>query len=54
MPQRTFADLSGLGKLRVGELNHVAIAVPDLAKSIALYRDVLGADVSEPEDLPGT
>jgi methylmalonyl-CoA/ethylmalonyl-CoA epimerase len=38
--------------LRVGELNHVAIAVPDLDASTALYRDVLGASVSSKQDLP--
>ena len=32
----------------IGRLNHVAIAVPDLAEGIALYRDRLGAVVSEP------
>ena len=32
---------------RLGRLNHVAIAVPDLEKASALYRDVLGADVSQ-------
>ena len=36
----------------IGRLNHVAIAVPDLAAAVALYRDVLGADVSEPVDMP--
>ena len=30
----------------IGKLNHVAIAVPDLAKAAAMYRDMLGADVS--------
>ena len=29
----------------LGRLNHVAIATPDLQKSITLYRDVLGAKV---------
>lgn len=33
-------------------LNHVAIAVPDLAAATALYRDVYGAHVSEPKALP--
>lgn len=37
----------------IGRLNHVAIVVPDLAAASAVYRDTLGADVSEPEDLPG-
>ena len=31
----------------IGRLNHVAIAVPDLAAATALYRDMLGASVSE-------
>ncbi len=30
----------------IGRLNHVAIAVPDIAKASALYRDTLGAKVS--------
>jgi methylmalonyl-CoA/ethylmalonyl-CoA epimerase len=36
----------------IGRLNHVAIAVPDLAAATALYRDVLGAKVSAPLDQP--
>ena len=32
----------------IGRLNHVAIAVRDLASATALYRDTLGAKVSEP------
>jgi methylmalonyl-CoA/ethylmalonyl-CoA epimerase len=36
----------------IGKLNHVAIAVPDLAKAAALYRDVLGAKVSAPMPQP--
>jgi len=36
----------------IGRLNHIAIAVPDLAAATALYRDTLGARVSEPMDLP--
>jgi methylmalonyl-CoA/ethylmalonyl-CoA epimerase len=31
----------------IGRLNHVAIAVPDMAAAVATYRDVLGAQVSE-------
>ena len=30
----------------IGRLNHVAIAVRDLGKAAAVYRDILGADVS--------
>ena len=36
----------------IGKLNHVAIAVPDLDAAVALYRDTLGAKVSEPDSLP--
>jgi len=36
----------------IGRLNHVAIATADLAKSAAVYRDLLGAKVSEPQALP--
>ncbi len=36
----------------IGRLNHVAIAVPDLAGAAAQYRDVLGARVSDPVDQP--
>ncbi len=36
----------------IGRLNHVAIVVPDLAAATALYRDGLGAKVSDPVDLP--
>ncbi|MGY8986399.1 MAG: methylmalonyl-CoA epimerase [Sphingomonadales bacterium] len=36
----------------IGKLNHVAIALPNLNKGVALYKDVLGAKVSEPLDLP--
>ena len=35
----------------IGRLNHVAIAVPDLEAARSLYRDALGAEVSEPMDL---
>src|ERR1700689_4877823 len=30
----------------IGKLNHVAIAVPDIAKAVAVYRDTLRAHVS--------
>ncbi len=36
----------------IGRLNHVAIAVPDLAAGIATYRDALGAKVTEPQAQP--
>jgi methylmalonyl-CoA/ethylmalonyl-CoA epimerase len=36
----------------IGRLNHVAIAVKDLDRSSALYRDTLGARVSPPLPQP--
>ncbi|WP_406872080.1 methylmalonyl-CoA epimerase [Aminobacter sp. P9b] len=36
----------------LGRLNHVAIAVPDLAAASAVYRDTLGARVTDPQALP--
>lgn len=38
--------------MEIGRLNHVAIATHDLEASTALYRDVFGANVSEPLELP--
>jgi methylmalonyl-CoA/ethylmalonyl-CoA epimerase len=35
----------------IGRLNHIAIAVPDLAAATGLYRDTLGAKVSAPQAL---
>lgn len=36
----------------IGRLNHVAIATADVAAAARLYREALGAEVSEPQDLP--
>jgi methylmalonyl-CoA/ethylmalonyl-CoA epimerase len=36
----------------IGRLNHVAIAVPNLAEAAALYAKALGANVSEPVPHP--
>ena len=36
----------------IGRLNHVAIAVRDLAASAAVYRDTLGAEVTNPTPQP--
>ena len=39
--------------MKLGRLNHIGVATPDLAASIAVYRDVMGAsDITEPFDLP--
>ena len=40
-------------KMKLGRLNHVGVAVPDMDDAIAYYRDVMGAtDITEPFDLP--
>lgn len=36
----------------LGRLNHVAIAVKDIAAATRTYRETLGAEVSAPQDLP--
>jgi methylmalonyl-CoA/ethylmalonyl-CoA epimerase len=36
----------------IGRLNHVAIAVRDIAAASRVYRSTLGAEVSAPEALP--
>ncbi len=36
----------------IGRLNHIAIAVPDIAIASRKYRDQLGADVGDPQALP--
>lgn len=37
----------------LGPLNHVGVAVPDIHKAIAMYRDVFGVtDITEPTALP--
>jgi methylmalonyl-CoA/ethylmalonyl-CoA epimerase len=39
--------------MKLGRLNHIGVATPSIAASIALYRDVLGATtIGEPFDLP--
>ena len=36
----------------IGNINHIAIAVPDLETAAARWRDTLAADVSAPKSLP--
>jgi len=36
----------------IGRLNHVAIAVRDIGRAAAIYRDILGAEVSAPVAQP--
>ena len=36
----------------IGNINHIAIAVPDLETAAARWWDTLGADVSAPQSLP--
>ena len=39
--------------MKLGRLNHIGIATPSIADSIAHYRDTMGAtQISEPFDLP--
>jgi methylmalonyl-CoA/ethylmalonyl-CoA epimerase len=39
--------------MKLGRLNHIGVATPSLEKSIAYYRDVMGATkIHEPFDLP--
>src|SRR6516164_862084 len=58
MSRNAFESLPRMGKafpghhtkpeaIMIGRLNHVAIAVKDLAAAAAVYRDTLGASVSE-------
>ncbi|XP_041373951.1 methylmalonyl-CoA epimerase, mitochondrial-like isoform X1 [Gigantopelta aegis] len=45
------ASHSAAAAWKIGNLNHVAIACPDLEKATSLYRDILGAKVSEKQAL---
>ena len=38
--------------MHIGRLNHVAIAVRDIAKAAGIYRDTLGAEISSPVAQP--
>jgi methylmalonyl-CoA/ethylmalonyl-CoA epimerase len=39
--------------MKLGRLNHVGVAVPDMEAARAFYRDTLGAaDIGEPFDMP--
>jgi methylmalonyl-CoA/ethylmalonyl-CoA epimerase len=39
--------------MKIGRLNHVGVATPSIADSVALYRDMLGATrIHDPFDLP--
>ncbi len=39
--------------MKLGRFNHIGVATPSIADSIAFYRDVMGAtDITEPFDLP--
>jgi methylmalonyl-CoA/ethylmalonyl-CoA epimerase len=44
--------VTSAGGSMIGRLNHVAIAVRDLAAASARYRDTLGAHVTTPQALP--
>ncbi|XP_060701552.1 methylmalonyl-CoA epimerase, mitochondrial [Hemiscyllium ocellatum] len=51
MGSRAFSSGIGDALWKLGRLNHVAIAVPGVEKARCFYRDVLGAQVSEPVPL---
>ncbi len=39
--------------MKLGRLNHVGIAVPDMAAAIAFWREAMGAtEITEPFDMP--
>ncbi len=39
--------------MKLGRLNHVGVATPSIKRSVAMYRDVLGAtSIGDPFDLP--
>lgn len=39
--------------MKLGRLNHIGVATPSIADSLAYYREVMGAvEVSEPFDMP--
>jgi len=39
--------------MKLGRLNHVGVATPSIERSVAQYRDVLGAErIGDPFDLP--
>ena len=39
--------------MKLGRLNHVGIAVPDMAAAVAFWRDTMGAvHITEPFDMP--
>ena len=39
--------------MKLGRLNHVGVAIPDMDAAIAFYRDTLGAsEISEPFEMP--
>ena len=47
--RRTFSSSPSdiASQLKIGRLNHVAIAVGNIKEATALYRDILGGKVSE-------
>lgn len=39
--------------MKIGDLHHVAVAVPSLEQALPFYTEVLGMRAGEPHDLPG-
>lgn len=38
--------------MKLGRLNHIGVATPSIADSVAYYREVMAVEVSEPFDMP--
>jgi len=51
-PMAALASASSSLWRGIGRLNHIALAVPDLGAAVAMWRDVMGGDVSAPQPLP--
>ncbi|XP_071964405.1 methylmalonyl-CoA epimerase, mitochondrial-like isoform X2 [Antedon mediterranea] len=52
LPTSLYSSSTSSRAWKIGRLNHVAIAVPNLEKATSLYRDILGATVSDATPLP--
>ncbi|KAH3830130.1 hypothetical protein DPMN_103368 [Dreissena polymorpha] len=52
MPKSLHLTAIPAQKWKIGKINHIAIATPDIEKTAALYRDVLGAKVSAKHPQP--
>ena len=49
---RTLSTIKHGGGTKVGQLNHIAIAVPNLKDAMKRFGEILGVEVSTPQRLP--